>query len=161
MAELKSHSAKFFEVIVKIQEIQEDGTEKIVKRTIVVDALSFSEAETKAIEEMSLYTTDLEVININPAQYGEVFTSDDDTDDKYYKAKLEFITLDEKTDKEKRSKVTYLVQSKSLNRALRYVDDVMKKTMIDYDSVGVVGTPIEDVYFHDTKTAGEDNKSED
>ena len=147
MAELKSHSAKFFEVIVKMNETQEDGAEKMVKKTIVVDALSFSEAETKATEEMSCYATDLEVININPAQYGEVFTSDDETDDKFYKAKLEFITLDEKTSKEKRSKTTYLVQSKSLNRALRYVDDVMKKTMIDYDSVGVTGTPIFDVYF--------------
>lgn len=145
MSELKSHSAKFFEVIVKMNETQEDGAEKMVKKTIVVDALSFSEAETKATEEMSCYATDLEVININPAQYGEVFTSDDETDDKFYKAKLEFITPDEKTGKEKRSKTTYLVQSKSLNRALRYVDDVMKKTMIDYDSVGVTGTPIFDV----------------
>ena len=66
----------------------------------------------------------------------------------FFKAKLEFITIDERTEKEKRSKVIYLVQAKSIARALRYIDEVMGKTMIDYDSVGVVATDIEDVYLH-------------
>ena len=66
----------------------------------------------------------------------------------FFKAKLEFITIDERTEKEKRSKVMYLVQAKSIARALRYIDDVMGKKMIDYDSVGVVATDIEDVYLH-------------
>lgn len=153
MAELKSHTAKFFEVIIKMIETVEDGCEKMVKKTIVVDALSFGEAEKKAIEEMLPYSIDwVEVVNINPASYGEVFTSDDDTDDQFFKAKLEFITIDERTEKEKRSKVTYLVQAKSLARALRYVDDVMSRTMIDYDSVGIVGTNIEDCFFHDCES---------
>ena len=63
---------------------------------------------------------------------------------------MEFITLDERTEKEKRSKVMYLVQAKSIARALHYVDDVMAKTMIDYDSVGIVATDIYDVYFHES-----------
>ena len=147
MAELKSHTAKYFEVTMKMLETQEDGTEKMVKKTVVVDALSFGEAENKAIEEFSCYS-ELQVVNINPAQYSEVFTSDDDGDDMFFKAKFEFITIDERTEKEKRSKVMYLVQAKSIARALRYIDDVMGKTMIDYDSVGVVATDIEDVYLH-------------
>jgi hypothetical protein len=149
MAELKSHAAKYFEVILKFLETQEHGDEKMVKKTIVVDAISFSEAESKAINEFSCYG-ELEVVNINPAQYNEIFSSSDYSDDKYFKAKLEFITLDERTEKEKRSKVMYLVQAKSIARALHYVDDVMAKTMIDYDSVGIVATDIYDVYFHES-----------
>ena len=68
MAELKSHAAKYFEVILKFLETQEHGDEKMVKKTIVVDAISFSEAESKAINEFSCYG-ELEVVNINPAQY--------------------------------------------------------------------------------------------
>lgn len=147
MAELKSHTAKYFEVVLKFLETQEDRTEKMAKKTIVVDAMSFGEAEAKATEEFSCYS-ELAVVNINPAQYGEIFSSGDDSDDKYFKAKLEFITIDERTEKEKRSKVMYLVQAKSIARALRYVDDVMGKTMIDYDSVGIVATDIYDVYYH-------------
>ena len=100
MAELKSHAAKYFEVTMKMFETQEDGTEKMVKKTVVVDALSFGEAENKAIEEFSCYS-ELQVVNINPAQYSEVFTSDDDGYDMFFKAKLEFITIDERTEKEK------------------------------------------------------------
>jgi len=82
------------------------------------------------------------------ACYGEIFFSDIDDDDKWYKAKLQFITIDEKTDKEKRSNVTYLVQAKSLARALRYIDEVMGKTMIDYDVVGLNETKLMDVFEH-------------
>ena len=150
MAELKSHTAKFFEVIVAMEETQEDGTEKMVKKTIVVDALSFGEAEKKAIEEMTPYCSgDMNVVNINPAVYGEVFTSDDEKDDKFYKCKLSFITIDEKTDKEKKSKVTYLVQAGSTNKAQSYIDnDVMGKSMQDYETCSISDTPIFDCFFH-------------
>ncbi|MBF4211790.1 DUF4494 domain-containing protein, partial [Pseudomonas donghuensis] len=82
------------------------------------------------------------------AGYGEIFFSDVDDDDKWYKAKLQFITIDEKSEKEKRSNVTYLVQAKSLARALRYIDEVMGKTMIDYDVVGLNETKLIDVFEH-------------
>ena len=53
-----------------------------------------------------------------------------------------------KTEKEKRSNVVYLVQAKSLARALRYIDEVMGKTMIDYDIVGLNETKLMDVFEH-------------
>jgi len=159
MAELKVHSAKFFEVIVSTQETQENGAEKMVKKTIVVDALSFGEAEKKAIEEMTPYCSgELSIVNINPAAYGEVFTSDDEKDDKFYKCKLSFITIDEKTSKEKKSKVTYLVQAGSTNKAQSYIDNnVMKDSMQDYETCSISDTPIFDCYFHDSDTEKEEN----
>ena len=89
---------------------------------------------------------------------GEIFFSDVDDDDKWYKAKLQFITIDEKSEKEKRSNVNYLVQAKSLARALRYIDEVMGKTMIDYDTVAIAETPIMDVFEH--HAAGEKKEEE-
>lgn len=150
MAELKVHSAKFFEVQLAMQETQENGAEKMVKKTIVVDALSFGEAEKKAFEEMTPYTSgELKIININPAAYGEVYTSDDEKDDKFYKCKLSFITIDEKTEKEKKSKVTYLVQAGSTNKAQSYIDNnVTKGSMLDYETCSISDTPIFDSFFH-------------
>ena len=81
-----------------------------------------------------------------------------DDDDKWYKAKLQFITIDEKSEKEKRSNVTYLVQAKSLARALRYVDDVMGKNIIDYDIVGLNETHVLDVFEHHAPSS--ENKDE-
>lgn len=127
--------------------MQEDGTEKVVKERYVVDALSFTEAEEAIIDEMSAYVSgEMVVSNLGKAKYNEIFFSDVADDDKWYKAKLQFITIDDKSDKEKHSNVIYLVQAKSLARALRYVDEVMDKTMIDYDIVGINETKIYDVF---------------
>lgn len=136
-----------------MQETQEDGTEKMVKKTIVVDALSFGEAEKKAIGEMSPYTSgELEVININPAQYGEVFTSDKENDDRFYKCKLSFLGIDEKSGKEKKSKVTYLVQAGTTNKAQSYIDNgIMKDSLQDYETCSIADTPIFDCFFHETE----------
>ena len=84
------------------------------------------------------------------------FFSDMDKDDKWYKAKLQFITIDEKTEKEKRSSVFYLVQAGSLTKAVGYIDEMMGKTMIDYVISSVAETQIMDVYEHDAKP--EDHK---
>lgn len=146
---MRSRTGTWFTTKVKYQKTQEDGTEKVVSETYVVDALSFTEAESSIIDEMSVYVSgEFHVSGITKSAFGEIFFSDVDDDDKWYKAKLQFITIDEKTEKENRSNVTYLVQAKSLARALRYIDEVMGKTMNDYDTVGINETPIMDVFEH-------------
>lgn len=145
MENLKSHTGKFFEVSAKMGETQEDGSEKTVKHTIVVEADSFGEAEMKALEEFT--GADIDVVSVGIAPYSEVFLSEKDGDDAFYKAKLDFVTIDENNGKEKHSRFVYLVQAASLNKALVYIDSVMAETMVDYKSVGVVGTGIEDVYL--------------
>lgn len=146
---MRSRTGTWFTTKVKYQKTQEDGTEKVVSETYVVDALSFTEAESSIIDEMSVYVSgEFHVSGITKSAFGEIFFSDVDDDDKWYKAKLQFITIDEKTEKEVRSNVTYLVQAKSLARALRYIDEVMGKTMNDYDTLGINETPIMDVFEH-------------
>lgn len=150
---MRARTGSWYETGVKYQKMQEDGTEKVVKERYVVDALSFTEAEEAIIDEMSAYVSgDMVVSNLGKAKYNEIFFSDVFDDDKWYKAKLQFITVDDKSDKEKRSNVIYLVQAKSLARALRYVDEVMGKTMIDYDIVGINETKIYDVFEHKSES---------
>ena len=89
--------------------------------------------------------------NITPANYHAVFFSDSKEDDKWYKAKLAFITIDEKTGKEKRSMVQYLVQASSTDTSQKAINDIMSKTMIDYQTVSIVETKILDVFEHDAE----------
>ena len=159
---MRSRTSTWFETKVKYQKTMEDGSEKVVSEAYVVDALSFTEAESAIIDEMSVYVSgELKVSGIGKAGYGEIFFSDvDDDDDKWYKAKLQFITIDEKSEKEKRSNVTYLVQAKSLARALRYIDEVMGKTMIDYDVVGLNETKLMDVFEHHVPNEKKEEKND-
>ena len=156
---MRIKTGTWFKTKVKYQKTMEDGSEKVVSEAYVVDALSFTEAESAIIDEMSVYVSgELKVSNLGKASYQEVFFSDVDDDDKFYTCKLQFITIDEKSEKEKRSNVTYLVQAKSLARALRYVDEAMGKTMIDYDIVGLNETKIYDVFEHNAPSS--ENKEE-
>ena len=125
----------------------EDGLQKRVSENYVVDALSFSEAEERIIEEMSSYISgEFDVIDIKKAPYKEIFFADQDLADKWYKAKLQFITIDEKTEKEKRSTVTYLANAGSFNGAVKNIEEVMSGTMIDYIIASVAETTLMDVF---------------
>ena len=143
MEHLKSHTGKFFEVSAKMDNTQEDGTIKTAKHTVVVEAETFGEAEMKALGEFT--GTDVDVVAISIAPYKEVFTSETE-DEKFFKAKLAFITVDEKSGKEKRTTTLYLVQAGSLAGAVSNVDGIMRDTMIDYDSISVTASPVEQAF---------------
>jgi hypothetical protein len=156
---LRSRTGSWFECKVRYEKTQDDGSEKMVNELYVVDALSFTEAEASIIENMQVYVSgEFKVANINPTNYNEIFFSDIDDDDLWFKARLAFITIDEKSNKEKRSYVNYLIQAKCIERAKRYVDEVMGKTMIDYELKSLSETKIFDVFEHEPST---DNKQKE
>ena len=151
---MRSRTTIWFETKIRYDKTQEDGRQKPVTEQYVVDALSFSEAEASILEEMKVYISgDYKITDIRPAAYHEVFFSDMDRDDKWYKAKLQFLTIDEKTEKEKRTTITYLVQAVSLNGAVKNIEDVMGSTAIDYDLVSINETQIMDVFEHVSESA--------
>ena len=149
---MRNVSKRWFETIVRSDRVMESGETKKVSETYVVDAITFGEAEESIAEIANSYaTSEYEIKNINPAPYSEIFFSDRDTDDKYYRVKLAFITIDERTQKEKKSKVTYLVQAGSLEQARKNTEEVMNGTMIDYEFVSVTETKILDVFEKERK----------
>ena len=159
---MRSKSAQWFECKIKYEKVMEDGLQKQVVEQYVVDALSFAEAEQRITEQMSQYISgEFEVADVKKAAYKEVFFDDDNAaSDRWYKAKLDFITIDEKTEKEKRSRVTYLVQATNLNRAMKNVDTVMGGTMIDYDAASISDTKLVDVFEYSKGNEAEDKAAE-
>jgi len=144
---MRSRTSNWFECKIRYEKVMEDGLQKKVTEQYVVDALSFSEAEQRIIEEMSAYISgEFEVTDVKKAQYKEVFFDDAEMSDRYYKAKLVFITIDERTEKEKRSNVTYLVQAATLDGAVKNINEVMDGTMIDYEKSNIAETKIMDVF---------------
>ena len=132
--------------------MMEDGMPKKVAEIYTVDALSFSEAEERIMEEMSSYVSgEIEIADLKIAPYKEIFFADSDLADKWYKTKLAFITIDEKTDKEKKTSVFYLVNAGNINSAIKNIDEVMGGTMIDYQTINVSETSIMDVFEYKKK----------
>ena len=149
---MRSRTATWFECKVRYEKMMEDGMPKKVAELYTVDALSFSEAEERIMEEMSSYVSgEIEIADLKIAPYKEIFFADNDLADKWYKTKLAFITIDEKTDKEKKTSVFYLVNAGNINSAIKNIDEVMGGTMIDYQTINVSETSIMDVFEYKKK----------
>ena len=145
---MKAKVSKFFEVKIQYQKMQEDGKEKKVTEQYVVEAMSFTEAETRIAEEMLPYTDgDLYVVSEKIAPYNEIFISDNSTDDKWFVSKVGFITLDEKTEKEKKQTFRYLVQARTSELAMDYTKEMFSHGMSDYRIDAVKDTPTLDVFL--------------
>lgn len=155
---LRSRSSTWFECKVRYDKTHEDGSEKRVTELYTVDALSFTEAEASIIDNMAVYVSgELKIANINPANYNEIFFSGNDDDDLWFKARLAFITID--GNKEKRTYTNYLIQAKNIERAKRYIDEVMGKTIIDYELKSLYESNIMDVFeYHDSDKAEDSNE---
>ncbi len=129
----------------------ENGMNKKVTEPYLVDALSFTEAEARIIEEMAPYVSgEFSVAAVGRSKFSEIFFADDDINASYwYKVKLGFITLDEKTGSEKKTFTDVLVQASDLRDAVKRLDEGMRGCMADYIIVSVAETPIMDVYTYE------------
>ena len=149
---MRSRTATWFECKIRYEKIMEDGLPKKINDVYVVDALSFSEAEERIIEEMSSYISgEIEIVDVKIAPYREIFVSDDNLADQWFKAKVSFITIDERSNKEKRTSVMYLVNAGNISSAINNIDKVMSGTMIDYVTTSISATKIFDVFEYKKK----------
>ena len=123
----------------------ENGTVKKVTEPYLVDALSFTEAEARIIEEVTPFiSSDFKVSAVKKTNIAEIFR--DDSGDKWYKVKVAFITIDEKSAAEKRKASYILVQASDFKSAYDNFMDGMKGTMADFEIVAITETALMDVY---------------
>ncbi|MBE6330711.1 MAG: DUF4494 domain-containing protein [Bacteroidales bacterium] len=135
----------WYECRVKFEKVLENGVQKKVTEVYLVDAMSFTEAENRIIEEMTPYISgEFEVTAVKKDRISEMFI--DPEGDKWYRCKVMFITLDEKSGAEKKSASIMLVQAKDFQTAIKNLEDGMKGTMSDWEINTISETVIMDVY---------------
>ena len=139
----------WFECKVKYEKTLEDGSVKKVSEPYLVDAISFTEAEKRIIEEIKPFMTgEFEVSDIKRVKYAELFETPGDDADRWFKAKLVFITIGEKTAKERKTTQQVLIQAGDIRKALQRLDEGMKGSMMDYTISLIQETLIMDVYHY-------------
>ena len=147
----------WYECKVKYEKTLETGTQKKVTEAYLVDAMSFTEAENRIIEEMTPYIVgEFEVAAVKKARISELFI--DPEGDKWYRAKVMFITIDEKTGVEKKAASNMLVQASDFQRAVKNLEDGMKGTMSDWEINTFAETLLMDVFGLQVKEVKEDNQ---
>lgn len=135
----------YFECKVSYEKTLENGLQKKVTEPYLVDAMSFTEAESRIIEEIKPYISgEFTIADIKRARLSELFFNDNG--DRFYRAKVMFITLDEKSGTEKKTATNMLAQASSLREALQVVNKGMEGTLADYFISSLSETAIMDVF---------------
>ena len=152
--------SNWFECKVCYEKTIENGMQKRVTEPYLVDALSFTEAEARIIKEMTPFISgEFIVSNIKRAKYAELF--EDPTGDKWYKCKVLFITLDEKSAAEKKTASNMLVKAADIQSALTNLTAGMTGTMADYEIASITETSLMDVYHYELKVESGELKVND
>ncbi len=136
--------AQWIEVKVRQEKMTESGKTVKVTEPYLVDALSCTEAEARVVKEITPFTSEFNVLNVSKTKISEIFWNEDG--DKFYKVKVNFITIDEKTASEKRKASYILVQASSLDEAIKNFHDGMKGTLADYEIEAITETKIVEVF---------------
>ena len=136
--------AQWIKTSVKFDKVQENGTVKNVTEPYLVDALSFTEAEARIIEEVTPFISgDFSVSAVAKTKVSEIFY--DESGDRWYQAKVAYISIDEKTAAEKRTVSVIMVQASDFKQAYENFNSGMKGTMADFELVSLAETNIVDV----------------
>lgn len=139
----------WFECKVKYEKTLENGAVKQVNEPYLVDALNFNEAERRIIAEIMPYMTGIfEVSDIKRARYADIIESSEERADRFFRAKLVFIVLDEMSGKVKKTTTNILVQAADLPDALHKLEAAMKGSAMDYSIVSLSETLIMDIFHH-------------
>lgn len=137
--------ALWFECRVRFDKMMENGSVKRVTEPYLVDALSFTEAEARIIQEIRPFVSgDFTIPAIKKTNIAEIFP--DDTADKWWLVKYNLIAIDEKSAKERKTAVCVMVQADSQQGATDAFNKGMKGTMADFEIEKVAETKIMDVY---------------
>ena len=137
--------ATWFECKVKYDKLAENGQQKTVTEPYLVDALSFTEAEARIIEEITPFISgEFKVTAVKRTNIAEIFWNE--AGDRWYKVKVNFITIDEKTAVEKKTANFIMVQAQDFKSAFENFMAGMKGTMSDFEIASISETLIMDVY---------------
>ncbi|MCC8132759.1 MAG: DUF4494 domain-containing protein [Tannerellaceae bacterium] len=149
----------WFECKVSYEKMMENGMQKKVTEPYLVDALSFTEAEARIIEEIRPYISgEFTIADIKRARLSELFFNE--TGDRFFRIKVYFISLDEKSGAEKKTAASMLAQASTLKEAIAVLEEGMKGTLADYTIASVTETPLMDVFPFSTG-GGSKEKSEE
>lgn len=137
----------YFECAVRYDKMMENGSVKKVTDKFLVDALTFTEAESRIIEERTPFISgEFTIPSIKKTKIAEIFNSEAE---KFFLAKVSFVILDEKTGAEKKSTTQMLVGGGDLDNARANLEEAMKGTMADWELASLSESPVVDIFLHE------------
>ncbi|RXG23449.1 DUF4494 domain-containing protein [Leeuwenhoekiella aequorea] len=152
-------SATWYECKVKYRKFDEaSATQKVKTEPFLVDAVSYTEAESRITEEMAAYLMEgeeIKITNIKVANFAEIHPFENS--DRWFKSKISLIAFDEESGKERKTNMYLLVQANDVKEAYENTLTTMKDTMGEFTIPAVSESPIVDVFPY---FSGDEDESE-
>jgi hypothetical protein len=136
----------WFESKVKYKKTLESGSEQMVTENFLLDAVSFTDAETRMIRKMQEMVKGGEfmVVDIKKSKIAEIFSFDDG--EWWYKVTVNMVTVDEEAGREKKLRAYYLIMADDINEALKRLDESLSYLLIPYVVTAIAVSTIVDVF---------------
>lgn len=147
----------WYQVKARLERVQDDGSQKIVSENYLVQAFSFGMAEGAIQKEIASFASgEFDIVAVARKNYAEVIESNlgNEIADKWYKCKVNLVTLNERSGKEKKTSQFFLVNANTAMAAHELVDEFMMSSVADYEVEQVDETKILEVF----KVASKDNE---
>lgn len=142
---------QYYTTTITFSEMQENGTMKKTRESYLVDAMSFSEAEARTIEYATLFRNEFAVVAIKPTNYSDIIANNGESGS-FYRAKVYFITIDEKTARERKTASYMLVEATTPEGAISNINNAMKGSITDYTVDTIALTNITEVLKYDKES---------
>jgi len=144
----------WYECKIKYRKTDDTGLQKVTTEPYLVDALSYTEAESRITEEMSAYISEeFKITNIKVANFAEIHPFENA--DRWFKSKVSLVAYDEESGKERKTNMYLLVQANDVKEAYDNTIHAMKNTMGDYSIPAIAESPIMDVFPYFSGEEGE------
>lgn len=143
----------WFESKVKYMKVSESGSESMVTENFLLDAVSYTDAETRIIRQMQQIVRggEFQIVDIKKSRIAEVFPFENG--EWWFKAAINLVTIDEEAGKEKKIKTNYLIMADDIKEALTRLDESLEYLVIPFVVTSLAVSPIVDVFPYNPEEA--------
>lgn len=135
----------WFECKVKYTKITDSGKELVATENFLLDAVSFTDAETRMIRQMQqMIKGEFNVTDIKKSRIGEVFPFENG--EWWFKATVNLVTVDEEAGKEKKFRTYYLIMADDIREALERLEESLSYMVVPYVVSAIAVSTIADVF---------------
>jgi hypothetical protein len=135
----------WYECKVKYLKIDQGGFERNVSDNYLIDAVSYTDAESRVFEIMKEITRgDFQVMNIKRSNVSEVISKNDG--EWWFKAKINMVTIDEEAGKEKKATNYFLIMANDLKDAFHQLEEGLSYMLVPYVTTAIQLSTIAEVF---------------
>ena len=129
---------------IRYQKEDEAGSLKTINEVYLVDAVSYTESEARLYKQIVTGASDFSVVSISRMRLADLFAYEEG--EKWFKVKVIYFSVDEKSGKEKKVVNYMLVNADGIDQALERITESMRTMLIPYETTDINLTPILDVF---------------